>query len=499
MPGGITSHTLRVALPIVGTHPLHNATMSQSGRTYVVAGGIVVAVLVSLIFLMSRGNELSERQTETVVREVLAQYRNGEPGTSGDLSGIVEQQQPIGRVEVYVDRSLSMRPYVQARSEELFRLVGTLDDFIESQVELFGFGYAQRSDTVQRITPIRATTLRESSTYAYANNDYAALIGTFEHDGTTHLIVTDGVQSDPEEGARLASVAEALDRWVREGGTFGILFYRTAYRGQYYTDLGGPSPRYNCADRPFLVFVLAPSSRAIDDLVSLLGPSLRPDHEIRMSGSDLAIQPVEETPPPDGARRGVRVVPSIAPMFVEGYRSIYRITVRDAVADERGGFVPVPFDVSLDLEARPWTTLGEAGARQFLQNLEPRLHAWSLDPRAMSDTTGAAAARAALTAVDVSQQPASLTFGADDPAGTLTARYVVPVRRPDDDGRQYVFLLALFPNGANARALVPASYSTDDDRDPSQCSRILKLQRLVGGIMLRNYAPGQALLLAEWR
>jgi hypothetical protein len=47
--------------------------------------------------------------------------------------------------------------------------------------------------------------------------------------------------------------------------------------------------------------------------------------------------------------------------------------------------------------------------------------------------------------------------------------------------------------------LVPDSYTTNNDLDSSNCDKILNIQQLVGTIMHRNYAPGQALLLSEWR
>jgi hypothetical protein len=47
--------------------------------------------------------------------------------------------------------------------------------------------------------------------------------------------------------------------------------------------------------------------------------------------------------------------------------------------------------------------------------------------------------------------------------------------------------------------LVPDRYSTNNDLNAENCGQIYKLQQLVGTIMRRNYAPGQALLLTEWR
>jgi hypothetical protein len=392
-----------------------------------------------------------------------------------------------------------MKPYLQADAPEFERLLSTLDDFIESQVSFHGFGFRQNNDSDQTIESIRAATLQNPSAYTYANNDYAALINQFDRDETTRLIITDGVQSDPTGGARLAAVAEALNGWVQSGGTFSILLYETTYRGQYYTDLGGPSPRYNCDDRPFLVFVLAPSSDAVDELKRLLGPKLAPDHEIRISGRDLQVRPVEEFKR-EGERRGLRVLRNISPLVIEGYRSVYDATIRDASGNDFNGFVPLPFEATVDLSQRPWNALGERATREFVRDLRPSLYAWKINPRAFEDTTADGTPASALTSVDLFQNSIpepSIEEGEDE--SLLNVNYVIPVRRPESDARQFALLLTFAPDGSNARALVPASYSTDDDRSPDQCGRILKLQRLVGTIMLRNYTPGQVLLLADWR
>lgn len=485
----------------------------------VIGGSAFALLLVVIIALLVRDSGgLTESQTKTVIAEVLTSYREqaqSDPTqrTSGDLSGIVDDPRPLRNIEVYVDRSLSMKPYLQADAATFHTLISTLDDLLESQVSFHGFGYRNRTDQEQTIERTRATQLRTASAYTFANNDYASLIQQFRQDGSTRLIITDGVQSDPTGGARLAAVAEELHQWVQAGGTFALFLYRTAYRGQYYTDLPGPSPRYDCDNRPLSVFILAPSSDAIDDLRGLWGPALEPDHEVRISGRDLRLEPVAEVKRED-ERRGLRVLRDVDAMVAEGYRSVYTATVSDASGDAYDGFVPLPFEATIDLTERPWSALGEAATRRFIQELRPSLFAWSIQPRALDDAirarsepgdeagseTSPPALPSGITPVDVFQNDAPepvITEGTSE--GTLSVRYVVPVRRPSYDARKYALLLTFSPDGASARALVPSSYSTDDDRPPSQCSRILKLQRLVGTIMLRNYTPGQVLLLVDWR
>lgn len=441
-----------------------------------------------------------ERLAPLVVHEIRA-------GPGGDVSGLLEQRQPLGKVEVYVDRSLTIAPYDRSPESPFGKLVGVFDDFIRSEVAFFGFGSPTREVPEQRVDRLAVHSLYDSATYGYANNDYADLFRIFQRDTlTTRIVITDGVQSDPEDLARLSAVADELHRWVTNGGAFAALLYRNAFHGQYYSDLSGEDPVYACDDRPLVVFVLAPSSRAIDDLLARLGDELRPAHLLRINGNDVGIRPMGETVPDTSKkeRRGLRVARDIDETLVRGFRPIPYAVVVGRTGQDTDGYVPLQFEVVLSLRDHPWASLGREATERFVRQLHTEFHGWAFDERRLGDEPDSRAERDStqpvplLEAVQIDDRPAAPP-GVAVQGDSLRARFTVPVRRPKSPRHDFVFLVTLRPSERGALDLIPESYSTDDDRSPTTCGRILKLRRLLGSIMLRNYIPGRTLLVADWR
>jgi len=443
-----------------------------------------------------------EQRTGQVAALVVNELRSG-VGGGGDVSGLVAQSTPLGSVEVFVDRSLTMQPYDRSAGSAFHQLVERFDDFIASEVAFYGFGFPYRDQGTQVVARLDPRTIYAPDLYTFANNNYAELFHTFKHDGGTRIVITDGVQSDPADRARLSAVANELHRWISGGGAFAALIYRNAYSGRYYSDLEGVDPLYDCSDRPLVVFVLAPSASAIDDLLARLGPGFQPAHVVRVGGSDLSLRPVAETIARKGERRGRRVARDINETIARGFQPIPSATVVGSAGGEFDGYVPLQFEAILPLKEHPWATLGAEGTRRFVSQLRPEVYAWTLDERTLTSpgrTAGDSSARRAkpILPVEVDSRPApapTLSTKGD----TLRARFTIPVRRPASELHDYAFLVTLRPTEAGAVELVPEALSTDDDRAPDSCGRVFKLRRLLGAIVLRNYIPGRTLLVADWR
>jgi hypothetical protein len=455
----------------------------KSHSTYILA--------ILLVWLAGCNPVTPEQRAERLAPLVVSQIRQQ---IGGDVSGIEDVQPGLARIELYVDRSLTLQPYDRSPASAFGRLVGLFDDFIASEVQFYGFGFPTKDDPVQQIEVLPPQSIYQPDLYTYANNDYAALLRTFRYDGGTRIILTDGVQSDPEDRARLSAVADELHRWVTGGGAFAALMYRNRYQGQYYSDFEGEDPIYDCGDRPLLVFVLAPSSRAVDDLLARMGGALRPEHIVRIGGNDLAIRPVSETVPDSGERRGLRVARGIQETVIRGFKPIPSAVVVGRAGSETNGYVPLQF---------PWATLGAEGSARFVRQLRPELHAWAFDdkrlrfePDASPADTASGAPAIRLVEVD-SRAPSidSVRVSVD----SIHVRFTVPVRRPRTNGHDFAFLVTLRPSEESAVEMVPETFSTDDDRSPAACGRVLKLRRLLGSIVLRNYVPGRTLLIGDWR
>ena len=351
---------------------------------------------------------------------------------------------PIGPVEVYVDLSLSVQPYLapaaaapgQARggAPAFSRLVEGLDNSLGSDVQFFGFGFEPDS-TRQTVTPMPVGRLLQAATYTRRNNDYGALFAGFAPDstgtaagngglggsgglGATRVVITDGVESDPEGGPRFGRVVAAADRWVRAGGVFSVLVYRADYTGTYYSE-GAACPRGRlamaCADRPLVAFVFAPTADQADKLQASMG---EPEHVVRVGGRDAALEPVAEVAA-DGSRRPTTLLRNLGQTVAPGFEAVPTASVDNRAADAQG-FVPLAFTLRIDAAREPWRSLTQPEREAFLRTLRPRLRTFAVTTRRDS---------VALQEVDADVYRPTVTV---DSAGV--AHVVVPVKRPELSG-----------------------------------------------------------------
>ena len=468
---------------------------------------IFITIVGMLLWYGCNGQD--EDELRVIVDEVIKSVEDS--GDFGDLSGLKDSEVDLRDIEVYIDRSYSMRPYILGAQAPgipdslriLPDLINTMSDFVSSQITFNGFGYKQRDDESQLVQERPARDFLLPDTYTFANNDYASLFRRFQNDGTTRIIISDGVQSDPDEGARLGEVADALYSWVQGGGTFAIFLYRTIYRGQYYSDLRGPDPVYNCNDRPVLVFVLAPSSAAISGLRERLSEHRPPDHLIQISGRHLSLVPRDRVVSDDPRAQVNRVLHNYSSPRLFGYRSIYQVRVNNRSGEDNDRYVPIQLDVGADLNELPWKILGADRTIQFMEELDFRVDGWKVNRlqigRESSDSTVSNVIEA-LPEIDILYSDVDPVNGASRVSGdSVYVRFEIPMRKPAGPEINYAFVVTAMPSETNARDLVPESYSTNDDLPASSCSQILKLRRLVAYLMVKNYVPAQSLLYADWR
>lgn len=415
--------------------------------------------------------------------------------------GMLTQTDPtyaLGRVEVYVDQSLTMQPYAAAGAGAPYgQFLNHLHESMGGKVAYYGFGYAGRGDSAQTVAPVGIEEVLAPRTYTRVNNDYGALFQGFGDTKATRVVVTDGVQSDRDAGARFGGVVEGAQAHLARGGVFAAYVYRSPYRGVYYPEAAScpGQMRYACEGRPFVAFVFAPSRSALDAFARYAtGGGLRPVASVRSYG-DLAVTLAEETVPAAaaaGERRGprpTRVVSNVREVPVQGFRGITMARVREAAVDD-DGFLPLQFDLEMpETEAR---RLGPEGVRAAFASLRPKLQAWAVTGRPGRDLK-----------VDSARSVFLKDQGAA-PQLTVTgrkARLVVPVRRPDglpEGARQIAWLATFRTAEGEAVGLVPGDVSTSVDCQADACERALNLRPLLGAILNRTYAAGQLLLLTDW-
>ncbi len=404
---------------------------------------------------------------------------------------------PIGPVEVYVDLSLSIKPYLapsDGGAPAFSRLVEALDNSLGSDVTFYGFGFEPDS-AAQTVSPMPVSRLLQAASYTRVNNDYGALFSTFTPDstgamGATRVVITDGVESDPEGGPRFGRIVAAADQWVRSGGVFAAFVYRASYSGTYYSE-GAACPRGRlqmaCPDRPLVAFVFAPTADQAAKLRATLGADLQPEHVVQVGGRDAGLDALADVSVA-GSRRPLTLLRNLDAVVAPGFEAIPTADVNSRTADAQG-FVPLEFTVRIDAAAEPWRSLSPSERETFLKTLRPRLRTWAITTRRDS---------VALHEVSADVYRPTVTV---DSAGV--AHVVLPVKRPPTTGpaegaRRFAFLLSLVPY-ESAAGLVPDGLSTPTDCDPARCGQTLNLAPLLGAILRDDYVPARTLLIAEWR
>jgi hypothetical protein len=446
-----------------------------------------------------------EPDVSAVARAVVAAH----PAAAAGLQ--TAEPGPLGPVEVYVDRSLTMRPYLAAGATGRFRtLLEQLHNELGGDATFHGFGVAPGADS-QTAEPLAVGRLLDAAAYDRVNNDYAALFGALTAGATdgappTRVVVTDGVQSDAAEGGLYGRIVAAARAHLARGGLFAALVYRAGYDGTYFPEgaaCAGRRLQMACADRPLVLFVLAPSRGALDGLLAALGPAAQPEAVVQAGGSDARLVPLAEVTPgappaPEGARarrpRPVELLDALEEVAVQGFRDVPVARVRARSADAQG-FVPLTFDLQF-ADAAPWARLPAEEQAAFLRTLRPQLRAWAYDPQADSLALDSAA-------VFVRTDSARVEVQADSAGGAPRVRVVVPVRRPTVGGaaaeaRHFAWVLSLVPY-QSAQRLVPPGLSTADDCAAGACGQTLNLAPLLGAVLKDTYVPARLLFLTEWR
>lgn len=431
------------------------------------------------------------------------------PETAGALR-TWGQDAPLGPVEVYVDLSLSMRPYLSAgaatdQTTVYYRLLERLNDDLGGEVSFHGFGFLPDSSR-QTLEPLSGVApALDPTSYNRLNNDYAEAFSYFLADSTlpapTRVLITDGVESDPVGGRRFGGIVAAADAWVRRGGVFAALVFRSTYIGRYFPEAvacAGGRLDMTCPNRPLVVFVLAQDASKLDRLAATLASGgLEPDYALRVgSGNDLTLTAITTIPPLPDERRESRLLRRVDTEYVPGFHPFVSAQIDNRAIDKATGFFPLSFDVGIPEDA-PWGQLPQDEQVAFLQTLQPVVQAWAVQIGRDS---------VALFPVEPHIRGARVEMNADSASGTRL-KVVVPVRRPaapvDGNGqtinvRHFVWLVSLVPYESGQR-LVPENLSAVNDCVSDACDRTLNLAPLLGAILRDDYVPGRALLLTEWR
>ena len=440
------------------------------------------ALLATLVFV-GCGGGLSDEQAQSIVNVVADSI-----GTT--LGEGLSAPTPLGQINVYVDRSLSMRSFITEGESDYDRLIQALDNVLASKTSFYGFGF-ESGNNEQTVASIDAVRLQDASSYQFVNNDYARLFSAFEpSDPSTHLVISDGVQSDPQGGERFRGFVTSIGEWVSADRVFALLAYRSPYRGTYYHEVPEPGRvEYGCDDRPFHVFGFFPSVDALQDLTQVLqDEGLDPVHELVLGAPSLDIQPL---------KRGItadrdRVFSQLKPHTSQGgIRSVY-----SGRPVEDGSTTPLQYMVDINLQKHPWYALSDDERMRVASTLEPMLSTWRIQSM---DADAASIQSVAPGQFEVLDPNVDITSRSDTSL-TVSIQLSVSVRPESENIRSfYASVLRVRPSPSGANRLIPASLSTRRDDQPSACSSTLNLRRTIGSVLREHHILGHSLLITEWR
>jgi hypothetical protein len=394
----------------------------------------------------------------------------------------------LGAVQVYVDRTLSMRPFTAAGSSPYFTLLRGLDELLGDEARFYGFGYPT-DDGGQVVRPADPVLLETPAQYTFVNNDYGPLFSGLET-RKTHLVVSDGVQSEPRQGERFGEIATSIGRWIEQGGIFTLIVFRAPYDGPYYHEAPTVGTvDYRCDDRPFYVFGFFPSVAAKTDLLDILeGGGASPFYTLTVGEVSAAVRAQENAPPQDPtAPRGPRLLASFETHGDSSPRIHHVYSGRPAT--KTGTVSPLRFTVAFDSTRTPWSRLTASARERVARSLEPSFQHWRIDTLSVPRKT---VSLTRLSAPDLVDPIARLG------ESSWTAQLKTPLSFTPPERTRIASLLTIGLSPAGANSLVPDALSTRRDDRPAACSRTLNIQPMIGVVLREHYVLGRALLVTEW-
>ena len=404
---------------------------------------------------------------------------------SRTLTAPTETAIQLGNTFAYVDLSASMRPYTAGSDGALRRLVQALDNALGAQLYGFGFPDEESGQVVDRVAGSSALL---ASRFDRVNNDYGVLFAAIADSARgTHLVISDGVQSDPEEGARYRPAIEAVRQWLGGGGVFGLMTFRTPYEGRYYSEVLAAEGQsagvdYACDDRPLHVFAFAPDAAALAAIrENLEAMGLETAYDLVIGPETATLRPEETAPSGEGARR----IPALASL-IDHEPTTGQAVYSARPVGPRDEAKRLPFRLAIDLATEPWRGLSDEERQRVLTAAELDLDAQRLGNLRRGDTL----------AYEPLDADVRVEVAGADSAG---ATYVAAARLPGSvEGLNVIAWQATARlSTTGAYALVPAALSTADDRTNDACSQTLNVRPFLAALLREHFVLGRSLLLTE--
>lgn len=223
----------------------------------------------------------------TASRDLAEQVTQSSPAASPPRPTAADERR------VYLDASASMGGFINQSS------YSTFDYFIDEigndlpGCHLYKYGQAGErplkgdDDLLRQISFGRE--LHTPSFYNLRYNPDDLLIEKLavEEPPAFSVLITDGVYSE-SLGKTSPPVVDAIRKWMQNGRTLGILIFKSAFKGAFYSERRRAMLRpVSVAARPFYAFVFSPTEQEFSDLREKLQRSFPDMQAITFSGDAL--------------------------------------------------------------------------------------------------------------------------------------------------------------------------------------------------------------------
>lgn len=174
---------------------------------------------------------------------------------------------------VYLDSTESMKGFASPKENNKFLDLIEALGYAMPGTRLYRYGLSAAKKTTPNLndslTEISySQELRKESFYGMKHNKDDLLINFLvsEEKPVRSVLITDGVYSSP--GTELESaVANAIGEWIKKGRFFGILVFRSPFKGRLYSEnIRSMIDKVDVPERPFYAFVFSPKESDFNDL-----------------------------------------------------------------------------------------------------------------------------------------------------------------------------------------------------------------------------------------
>lgn len=229
-------------------------------------------IITLTVFLVLAGTSISCRRANKAAEASLQVAR--------ELAGPVSSRSPspgstyeVNAQRVYLDSSISMAGYVRSNGGHT-SFTNLIDELGRDMPYATLYKYGQiGSQPPKKVSSLLQTIafdrrILQPSFYNRQFNPDDRLINMLaeEKKPVLSVLVTDGVYSDTT-GAITSPVVQAIGHWMKSERVFGILIFRSPYKGPFYSELRrGMIPYVSTAARPFYAYVFSPNLLVFQNL-----------------------------------------------------------------------------------------------------------------------------------------------------------------------------------------------------------------------------------------